>query len=120
MSLTVAIIARNEEELIGEAIKSASFADEIIIFLSPDSNDKTREIGKKLGAKVLPQKGNNFAAWRTNLILAAKSDWIFYLDADERFTKDLAKEVKKMVFGKGAGKIAAYAVPRANYYLGKE
>ncbi len=118
MSLSVVVIAHNEEELIGEAIKSAKFADEVIVYLGLRATDKTEQIAKKLGAKVVPQKGKSFDQWRTNVIKETTGEWIFYLDADERFTPEIAKEIRKIV-SKNGEEISTYAAPRANYYLGK-
>ena len=46
--LSVVIIAKNQEKYIGNAIKSAEFADEILI-LDSDSTDDTCKIAKQLG-----------------------------------------------------------------------
>ena len=118
MTLSVAIIARNEEELIAEAIKSAKFSDEIVVYLSPQTTDQTEEIARKLGAKIITQKGESFDQWRTNLIKETRGEWLFYLDADERFTPKGGAEIRKIV-NKGSKEFSAYATPRANYYLGK-
>ena len=45
------IIARNEEEMIGEALDSLDFCDEIIL-VDNGSTDKTKEIAEKKGAKI--------------------------------------------------------------------
>ncbi len=118
MTLSVAIIARNEEELIAAAIKSASFADEVVVCLSPKTTDKTEDIAKKLGAKIILQKGDGFGQWRTNLIKEVGGEWLFYLDVDERFTPKGGAEIRKII-SKGSKEFSAYATPRANYYLGK-
>ena len=122
MGLTVAIIVKNEEELIRRAIKSAQFAEEILV-LDTGSTDKTIVRAKKAGAKVIerPTKGLAFARWRTEVIKNAKEDWLFYLDADEEITPALEKELLTIVrqSKKKQPKITAYAVPRENYYLGR-
>jgi len=120
VSLTIAIIARNEEGLVKEAVKSALFADQVLL-LDTGSADKTVEIAQKAGAGVarMPTKGLAFARWRTKAIKLAKGDWIFYLDADERITPGLKRELLKVTSRKDKGQIVAYAVPRENYYLGR-
>lgn len=118
------IIVKNEERLIGKAIKSAQFADEILV-LDTGSTDKTVALAEKAGARVVerPSKRLAFARWRTAAIKEVSSDWIFYLDADERITPKLKKELAEITYReptkKGTSLITAYAVPRENYYLGR-
>jgi glycosyltransferase involved in cell wall biosynthesis len=118
--VSVAIIAKNEEGMIGEGIKSSLWADEVVV-LDTGSTDKTAIISKRLGAKVykMATEGLTFADWRTELIKKAQFDWIFYLDSDERFTKGSEKEIREIINTKGEIKTTHYAVARENYYLGK-
>ena len=113
------IIAKNEEKLIKDAIKSAKFADEVLV-LDTGSDDKTVAAAKGMGAKVIaaPSKNLAFARWRTEAIKKAKGDWIFYLDADERITPRLKGEILRIIKHLPTRGIVAYAVPRENYYLG--
>lgn len=120
MSLSVIIIAKNEEKMIADAIKSASYANEIIV-LDTGSTDKTKPVAESLKAKVFNIKTKNieFAKWRTEGIKKAKHDWIFYLDADERISPKLKDEMI-IITAKKPTKYSAYAVSRRNFYLGKE
>ena len=65
--LSVVIITKNEENFIEDAIKSAQFAEEILI-LDSNSVDKTCEIAKKLGAKVYQQRWLGFGAQKNKVI----------------------------------------------------
>jgi len=118
--LSILIIAKNEQEMIGEAIKSAIWADEVLV-LDNGSTDNTIGIAKQLGVKVIkqPTKTIEFAQWRTAVMKRAKGEWIFYLDADERITPKLRNEIKKII-SQAKGGVNAYAVPRKNFYLGKQ
>lgn len=119
--ISVAIIAKNEEKNIGKAIKSAFWADEIVV-LDTGSTDDTVKIAKKMEAKVVKMdaQGLGFAQWRTALIKKTSHNWIFYLDCDEKFTKGSVTELKQILSGQKKQKITHYAVPRQNYYLGKK
>ncbi len=119
MRLSVIIIAKNEEKLIGDAIRSAKFADEVIV-LDSNSEDRTREVASALGAKVwrTSDKRLEFSRWRTEAIKKAKGAWIFYLDADERITPKLRNAILKIIKQPPEKNVVAYAVPRENYYLG--
>ena len=118
--LSVIIIAKNEQEMISGAIKSSLWADQVVV-LDTGSIDETIKIAKKMGAKVIsePTSGLSFADWRTAAIKESDFDWIFYLDCDERFTTSVKKEILDIISKKSEGKVVCYAVPRANYYLGK-
>ena len=84
MTLSVCIIARDEETTIGKAITSVKdIADEIIV-ADTGSSDKTVEIAKSLGARVIDFKWNDdFSAARNASIKEACGDYILVLDADE-------------------------------------
>jgi len=122
MKLSVIIIARNEEDMIEGAVKSASFAEEVIV-ADGGSTDRTVEIAKSLGAKIVKtdQKDINFAQWRNKAIEHAHHDWVLYLDSDERITEDLKLKLLSIITShkNQAPKYSSFALPRENYYLGK-
>ncbi|NCV87613.1 MAG: glycosyltransferase family 2 protein, partial [Oxalobacteraceae bacterium] len=95
--LTVAILTLNEERRIAACIRSASFADQIIVADS-GSKDRTCEIAASLGAEVYHyQDWQGFAVQRNRLLAHARGEYIFFLDADEEFTPDLVIEVEAAV-----------------------
>ncbi len=95
--LSVVILTKNEESRIGECIKSvAGWADEIII-VDDESRDNTREIAEKLGAKVFVRKMDIEGKHRNWAYAKAKNDWVFSVDADERPTEELRKEINEVI-----------------------
>lgn len=118
--LSVVIITLNEEKLIGDCLQSAAFADELIL-LDGNSTDKTIEIAKDYQTKVISQavKEKDWAAWHNQGKEVAQGEWLFYLDADERITPELEKEIKDIIKD-GPGEFSAFAIPRLNVLLGKE
>lgn len=118
MKLSVIIIAKNEEEMVEDCLKSVKWADETIL-VDTGSTDKTVEITKKFGAKIIniSTKKLAYAKWRNKGLEAAKGDWLLYLDADERVTPNLKKEIEQVI---KKDKGTAFAVPRRNFLLGKE
>jgi glycosyltransferase involved in cell wall biosynthesis len=96
--LSVVLSTKNEEENIGPCLESIKdIADEIIIF-DEESKDKTREIAQKYGAKVTKVVHvANFHITKQKAIDAATGDWILQLDADERVSPDLAKEIVEVI-----------------------
>jgi len=82
MKISVIICAKNEEKTIGEVIqKSKPFADEIIV-VDGHSKDKTREIARSLGAKVILDHGKGKGEAIRCGIKEAKGDILVFLDAD--------------------------------------
>lgn len=116
--ISVITIARNEEEVLADCLKSASWADEIIV-VDNNSTDKTAVIAKKHGAKVFkgPTKSLQFSELRNLGLKKATGDWLLYLDSDERVTPELAKEIPQAVINPD---FVAYDIPRRNFYLGQE
>ena len=118
MRLSALIITKNEETLIADCITSVSFRDEIIV-LDSESTDGTIDVAQKLGARVIRKKFTNYADQRTAALKHAKGDWVLYVDADERVSRELRKEIQSITNQEsGIRKYAAYKIPRQNYYLG--
>lgn len=96
--LSVVLATRNEEENIKACLSTvADVADEIIV-VDEESEDKTREIAKKFGARVYKVKHKDiFHKTKQKALDYATGDWILQLDADEQLTKKLAKEIKRVI-----------------------
>lgn len=115
--LSAIIIAKDEEMMIEECLRSLSFADEIVL-IDSGSTDNTVKIAKKHKARVVNFKqGNNFSEWRNKGLSEAKGDWILYIDADERVSEELSKEILEVISDQS--ETGAYAIPRKNNILGK-
>lgn len=98
MKLSVVLATRNEEENIGRCLAAVrDIADEIIIF-DEYSDDNTKKIAEKYGAKVyLEPHHENFHITKQKAIDRAKGEWILQLDADEVVTPELADEIKEVI-----------------------
>lgn len=114
-TISAVIIAKNEEKMIEACIRSVLFCNEIIV-IDNDSDDKTAEIAKKLGANVLHHSSDDFSDARNFGKNAATNGWILYVDADERVSKELARSVIKIL--KSKTEFTAFKIRRKNFYLG--
>jgi (heptosyl)LPS beta-1,4-glucosyltransferase len=96
--LSVAIATFNEEANIGDCLQSVKdIADEIVI-VDGTSLDKTVEIAKRYGAKVtITENHANFHINKQKSFDLSKGEWILYLDADERVSPALAKEISRVI-----------------------
>ncbi len=116
-SLSLAVITKNEEKNIERMLKSAAFADEIIV-IDSGSTDKTTEICKKAGARVYHQDWLGFVGQKRLAFGKCHCDWILNLDADEALSKGLIIEIKNAVEKTGEN-INGFSMPRLSFYLGK-
>jgi (heptosyl)LPS beta-1,4-glucosyltransferase len=91
-TLGAIIIAKNEETMIEHCLKTLNWVDEILV-LNNGSNDNTAQIAENAGAKVIHFEHSSFARLRNEALKHANTDWVFYIDADERVTPTLAKEI---------------------------
>jgi len=116
-SISIAIIAHNEEKKLPRALAGAAWADEII-FADCASTDSTLALAEKSKAKIF-QRPNSLAVHvnKQFAIDRASCDWIFILDADEEITAPLAAEILKKI--SNPGQYAAFRLPRKNFYYDK-
>ena len=112
MKISAIIPTFNEEEHISEAIKSVSWADEIIV-VDSFSNDNTIEIAKKLGVKIIQREYQYSASQKNWAIPQAEHNWVFLLDADERVSNALKEEI--LNWKKTNPKYQSYWIYRINY-----
>lgn len=94
--LSVIILTKNEENNIIDCLDSVDFADEILI-IDDNSIDNTIaliESRKSNSIKVLKHNlDNDFSQQRNFALKHVKNDWVLFVDADERISKELQKEI---------------------------
>jgi len=116
LPISVIILTKNEELFISRCIKSVLWADEVLV-LDSDSTDRTKEIAVSLGANVYNQEWLGYAAQRNRGSELAKNDWVFFLDADELVTPELAHSIKETISGP-VDERDAYSVNRRGDFYG--
>lgn len=98
MKISAAIATFNEEDNIGPCLESVvNLVDEIVV-VDGSSTDRTVEIAKSFGAKVEIRPNHPiFHINKQRSFDLTNGDWILYLDADERVSPALAKEIKQII-----------------------
>lgn len=92
--VSIIILTLNEEINLSDCLVSVSWSDDIVVFDSY-SFDRTVEIAKQAGARVVQRRFDNYAAQRNAaLALDFKYTWILMIDADERVTPELRDEIE--------------------------
>ena len=118
--LSVLIPTFNEEENLPACLASiAGFADEVFV-VDSFSTDRTLEIAKAAGARVVQHEYVNSAAQKNWAIPQCANSWVFILDADERLTPALREELRVLLARPGGPGLDGYFVVRRNYFLGGE
>ena len=116
MTLSVAIVSHNEEANIGRTLESAKWADEIVV-LDSGSTDRTCEIARSYGARVIGESWRGYVAQKQYAIELCTKDWVLLLDADEEVSPALAEEIRAAIADQNAAR--GYKLPRKNLFLGR-
>ncbi|MCL4465084.1 MAG: glycosyltransferase family 2 protein [Chloroflexi bacterium] len=123
-SLAACVITKNEERHLAACLATLSWADEVVVFDSL-STDRTAAIARSLGARLEQRAFDDFPRQRNAALACLGADWVLFVDADERVTTELAREVRLRVGSaqseRDAGSLdpAGFWVPRHNMVLGR-
>jgi glycosyltransferase involved in cell wall biosynthesis len=110
------ILTYNEAEKIEAAVTSVLWADEVVV-VDSFSVDRTPQIARSLGARVVDVQFKGFGDLRNRAVEACNFDWIFSLDADERCTETVRDEILALLAGTPPHEV--YMVPRRSYMMGR-
>lgn len=127
--LTVLVPAYNVEKTIKRCLKSAAWADEILVVDGSPANsagraaggstDKTAAIAKSTGARVIKHKYVYSAAQKNWAIPRAKHGWVLLLDSDEIITADLREEILRLLKSPEINNYDGFGIARRHYFLGR-
>lgn len=118
VDLTIVILTKNEERHIESVVKNALQVTEKVLVVDSGSIDKTVDLAEANGAKVVYRAwDNDFSAQRNFALEHVDTEWVLYLDADERLNSELVKAVKD-VLAKNENK--KYAIRRKSVAFGKK
>jgi glycosyltransferase involved in cell wall biosynthesis len=113
--LSAIIIALNEAGNIADCLDTLAFCDERIV-VDGGSSDATAQIAQGKGARVISHPFEGFGAQKGFALSLATGDWVLSIDADERVTEALAREIGGVI---AAGGVDAYELPRRSSFCGR-
>ena len=111
------MITYNNEETIERALKSVTWANEIVI-VDSFSNDRTVEVGRKFTDKIFQRKWPGHRDQYQYAADLTTHEWIMFVDADEEISPELAAEIRQELNGKLEG-VDGFFVYRRTFYLGR-
>ena len=115
--VSVYMITYNNEETIERALKSVTWANEIVI-VDSFSNDRTVEIGRKFTNKLYQRKWPGHRDQYQYAADLTSHEWNMFIDADEEVSPELSKEIREVLSQK-ASDVDGFFVYRRTFYLGR-
>jgi glycosyltransferase involved in cell wall biosynthesis len=118
LRLSAVVVAQNEEKNIGRCLQSVRFTDEIVV-VDAFSEDRTPDISRSLGARVISRAWDGFASQKQFAIDQARGEWVLLVDSDEEVSADLALEIRSAIEGDPASLPPGYRIRRSNFFMGQ-
>lgn len=114
--LSATLITRNESSNIRDCLETLQWVSEIVV-VDQFSDDGTADMARSLGARVFQEPWHGFSAQKNLAVERARGPWILSVDADERLTPALQREI--MTILEADGPEDGYHVARRNFFRGR-
>ncbi len=113
--VSVAMVTRNEESNIADALESVKDFEDIVV-IDAFSDDNTVEICSRYTDRVISHEWQGYARQKQMAVDLARKEWILILDADERVSPELRTEIIQKTCE--SHKFSGFYIPRKNFFLG--
>jgi len=119
VSVSIIILTLNEETNLPACLESVSWSDDIVL-VDSFSSDRTVEIAKAAGARIVQRRFDNWSAHQNWAVenIEFKHPWVYYSDADEVMPSELRDEILKVTSEKDRAEVA-YRVRFKNMMCGR-
>lgn len=117
LPITIIMLVNRNDDNLRKALRSVSFADEIII-IDNKSGVAWREFDElPLVIKSIPEPLLDFSVVRNNAISLAKHDWIFFVDSDEEVVHPVVPQLAAILANQTAKGAVVY---RSDVFYGRK
>jgi glycosyltransferase involved in cell wall biosynthesis len=117
-TLSAILITKNESLNLEDCLASLQGLVDEIVIVDTNSQDNTLEIAKRYGAIISqPADWPGFGPQKNRALALATKEWVLSIDADERLTPELIKEIKAVL--SQPGDVSCFSIPRSSYYCGR-
>lgn len=113
--ITAIVLTLNEERHLPDCLASLAWADRRVVFDS-FSTDRTLDIAREADFEVIQHAFSSYADQRNAALAQATSEWVVFVDADERVPAPLADEMRTAVTRPD---VVGWWIPRHNYIFGR-
>ncbi len=117
-TISCVMIVLNEEHHVRHALESVRWVHRIVV-VDAESTDRTQEFVRQYTSDLLVRPWEGFGRQKNYGIQQTTENWILILDADERVSPELAKEIQERVSSWTVNDPVAYSIPRRNIYYGE-
>lgn len=117
-NISALLITLNEEKNIDEVLENLSFVGEIIVVDSYSTDNTIQKINEHKDVKLIQREFKNYTDQKEFALTQAKNDWILFLDADERITPELKKEILEITDSNNPS-VSAYYFTRQFMFKGQ-
>jgi len=117
-SVSAIVLTKNEEENLPGCLATLRWADEVLV-VDSFSDDRTVEIARQAGVRVLQHPFSNFAAQHNYAQAQAVHDWVLFIDADERVSDELREDILSLAHADQLSACTAYHIQRVHLISGR-
>ena len=117
-AVSIVILTLNEESNIRACLDSCAWSNDVHV-LDSGSSDRTQDLARELGAQIHVNPFESFGKQRNWALdhIPLKHEWVFHLDADERFTPEIVREIESTL--KNQPDLSGYYVPSKLMFMGR-
>ncbi len=117
-TIAAVIITKDEEHNIADCLESVRWADELVV-VDAESRDRTVELATRYTPRVFVRPWAGYGPQKNFAIDQAGAEWILVVDADERVTDGLRREIQALLAAGPPADAGGYEIPRRNFFYGK-
>lgn len=118
MSVSVLVLTKNEEQDLPGCLQELRWSDDVVV-LDSMSTDRTAEIARAAGARIVERAFDNWASHQNWALqnIEFRHPWVFYIDADERVTPELAESIQRAI--QNPKDAVAFRIRRRDFFMGR-